>query len=135
MDWSRILSKQGEPIGRLAYSMATILMLECLFDFAGSLTSHARVDFAFNLFFLSICLLVWPLLTLRRLIEIRASRLWILPILLPIAVGFFCAFKGWPIALRITNLVAFSVQLPLMFLPPLKELDATQVEGPVGSHP
>jgi uncharacterized protein YqhQ len=115
--------------------MATFLTLECLFDFARSLTFHDRVDFAFNLFFLSICLLVWPLLALRRLIEIRASRLWILPILVPIAMGLFCAFKGWPLALRITNLVAFAVQSPLMFLPPRKDLDATQVEGPVGSHP
>jgi uncharacterized membrane protein YhaH (DUF805 family) len=77
---------------------------------------------------------MWPLFTIRRLIDIRRSRLWILPIILPIIVAMIASFEGWTLVSRIVNGLAFIFQLPLILLPiskdflSLKDLMSSPIE-------
>jgi len=66
---------------------------------------------------LLIFIFMWPLLTIRRLITLKFSRLWILPILVPIVVAMLAGAKGWRLVLTIALELAFVFQLPLVVLP------------------
>ncbi|MGD0787042.1 MAG: hypothetical protein ABR898_03585 [Terracidiphilus sp.] len=70
------------------------------------------------------------------MIDIRRSLLWMVPISVPLAIPLLAVFCGWSsIVIRVSLAIALAIQLPLMLLPPRKDLDATQVEGAAESRP
>jgi len=136
MNIARIFSKERPPINRWIYTFAAIMLVSSLSDLAGSWTSQNRAYLVFDSLFPLICVLVWPLFAIRRLIDIRRSLLWMVPISVPLAIPLLAVFCGWSsIVIRVSLAIALAIQLPLMLLPPRKDLDATQVEGAAESRP
>jgi uncharacterized membrane protein YhaH (DUF805 family) len=94
------------------------------------------VDLIFDSLFSLICVLAWPLFAIRRLIDIRHSLLWMVPISVPLVIPLLAVCYGWTsIVIRVSLAIALAVQLPLMLLPPRKDLDAALIEGVARPRP
>ena len=114
---ARIFSKQGPPIGRWDYVWPVILLPNLIIQTSTSWNSSGHPYLVFDSIMLLIFIFMWPLLTIRRLITLKFSRLWILPILVPIVVAMLAGAKGWRLVLTIALELAFVFQLPLVVLP------------------
>jgi uncharacterized membrane protein YhaH (DUF805 family) len=136
MGLARIFSKQGPPIDRLTYALTSVFLVSSIQQFATSLTSPDRAYFVFSLICFLAFVLAWPLLTLRRLIDLRLNLFWMVPISVPLAVALLAIWIGWTsVVIPLSLAVALVVQLPLMLLPPHKNSAATQAESSDGSRP
>jgi uncharacterized membrane protein YhaH (DUF805 family) len=91
-------------------------------NLANSWNATDRLEFIFDCMIFFSLIFLWPLFTVSRLIDIRRSRLWILPILLPIVAALIAALEGRTIVSRIAFGLALAFQLPLILLPKPKDL-------------
>ncbi len=129
MKLARIFSKQGPPIDRWVYGLASITFLGVIAD----LTIWNSVDsagFVYNLILAALFVLTWPILTIRRLIELRLNLLWIVPILAPLGISEWAHRYGLSVLVAVGLVVQLFVLVPLTFLPPR----AASTKAPVGAQ-
>jgi uncharacterized membrane protein YhaH (DUF805 family) len=132
MKITQLFSKPGPPVNRWTYALVSILFLNSIM---GLSSSSGRAEFIYNCVIFSFTVLMWPLFTIRRLIDIRRSRLWILPILLPVVIALIALFEGRKLVFGIAAGLAFTFQLPLILLPiskdflSLKEIMSPSIES------
>jgi hypothetical protein len=94
------------------------LFLDAIVHFATRGASQSVLYLVCYSFFI----FVWPLMTIGRLLELRLSLLWMLPILLPPSVLVLALREDWgwvPLGAFIT---ALAVLVPLVWLSPPKVL-------------
>jgi len=73
--------------------------------------------------------LMWPILTIRRLVELSLSWMWVIPLVILYAVALVAAVRGQPLLVTPTADVAVLAQIPLVFLSPRKEQAAVTDQG------
>jgi uncharacterized membrane protein YhaH (DUF805 family) len=133
MDLDRFFSKHPSHVGRLRYALFACFFLDAITHLATWGASQRRTDSVFYLICYIFFVLVWLLMTVGRLHELRLSLLWILSILVPqfVLVLSLRADWGWlPLGAFV---IALAVQLPLIFLSPRKDLTTTEIasfDGP-----
>ena len=128
-------SKKPPHVSRLTYALVASFFLDSIVHLATWGDSQGRTDSVFYLVCYSIFVLVWPLMTVGRLLELRLSLLWIAPILAPLVIFVLAEQYGLHVVARVMLGVAFIVQLPLVFLPPRAALVTHQPEVPDGPRP
>ncbi len=118
----QLFSKSGPPVNRWTYAVIALLFPDSIMNLANSWNATDRLEFIFDCMIFFSLIFLWPLFTVSRLIDIRRSRLWILPILLPIVAALIAALEGRTIVSRIAFGLALAFQLPLILLPKPKDL-------------
>jgi uncharacterized membrane protein YhaH (DUF805 family) len=113
----------------------SICFLDSIFDLAAIRSSHDRVGLIFDLVFFMIFALIWPLLTIGRLLELQLNCWWIVPMMVPLVIGVVGAYCGRPLFARVALGIAFFVLLPPVFLSPPKDSGTTQADVPDDSRP
>jgi amino acid permease len=111
------------------------LFLDSIVHLATMGASQSRAKSVFDLVCYSFFILVWPLMTVGRLLELRLSLLWILPILVSLSVLVISLRENWGWVPLGAFIVALAVQVPLVWLSPPKELAAAENTGGDRSYP
>jgi len=133
MKLARIFSTQVPPIDRWAYLLGSITFLGVVNELViWKPIGHAHL--VFNLILAALFVLVWPLLTIRRLVELRLSLLWFVPILTPFAISMVANDYGMKVVVIVGSTVQFFVLVALALIPPRAALSVTQVDTPGVPH-
>jgi hypothetical protein len=131
MKLARIFSTQAPPISRWSYGLVSLTFLNVVTELA-IWKPIGRVHLVFNLIIAGLFVLTWPLLTIRRFVELRLSLLWIVPILTPFAISVLADRYGLKIVTLVSLAVQFIVLATFALLPPRTALTTTQVDTPDG---
>jgi hypothetical protein len=126
---SRIFSKEGPTVGRWTTLWTSILLANFAHDLAKCQESHDMAGFVVFLAFSVLMALMWPILTIRRLVELSLSWMWVIPLVILYAVALVAAVRGQPLLVTPTADVAVLAQIPLVFLSPRKEQAAVTDQG------
>jgi hypothetical protein len=131
MDWARTFFSLKRPISGSGYALVALLTPLIIIHIAEGWTAQDRTTFLFYLIVAPLYALIWPLATMRRLVYLRLSRLWILPILLPLGLLSLTLFWHYPHKITaMLLLVAVVVQAPLIFLSPRKHFQSENPNEP-----
>jgi hypothetical protein len=125
---TRFFSREEPPQGRPTFWSATAVLLSVIESQWGDRNVGADV------IFLSVGALLWGILAIRRLIDLRISLVWFAPVCAPFALASFLIFIGpqhYPDSTKNLVLIAvFLSQLPLLLLPPHKAPTSNEPSSP-----
>lgn len=118
MRLKRIFAKQGPPVNRWIFGLVYLTFVNLISDLARSIQTSDRWELASVVVFLLLYVLCWPILAIRRLIDVGLSWLWVVPLAAIYAAAIFLAAIGhaslvWPL-----GAVVALLQVPLLFLSP-----------------
>jgi hypothetical protein len=136
MEWVRRFFSLKRPISGSNYALLALFSPLLIIHIAEGRIAQDRTPFDFYLIIAPLYALIWPLATMRRLVYLRLSRLWTLPILLPLAFLALELYMHWSHKVdAIALLLSLAVQAPLVFLSPRKALTTTESVISGDSHP
>jgi hypothetical protein len=94
--------------------------------------SHLNTKSVFYLIMTFGFAILWTIFTLRRLVDLRLNRLWIIPFALPLVFVVMTLKRGPSIELGLVTVSALAVQLPLVLLPSRRNSESSKSEDSEG---
>jgi len=102
--------KNPPPISRWHYGLGLILVLQAIEEL------RTGWDHLFAIIYAGVILPAWAVVTVRRLVDLRLSPWWMIPVTIPVLTGLIAVFKGSELQLRLALGIAFIALLPPFFV-------------------
>lgn len=130
MKLARIFSKQERPMSRGVYAIPVICLPYFLMSLESHWNSHSIAYRAFLLIMSILFMIMWIVSTAKRLVDLRISQLWILPILVSLVLFVMAIFIHWPTYVFVSMaILMFTAQLPLLLIPSRTDLTTESSDG------
>lgn len=111
---SILLGPQQSRTGS-SYAIAAVGFPMSIIFLSNAWAHHESLLIAFWVALTALYVVRWPIATIGRLIHLRMSRLWILPLLIPVVLLVAASLERWRILALVATLVSLGVQAPLVF--------------------
>ena len=118
MNITRILLGTTQRQRSSSYEIAAVWFPTSIIFLSNTWAHHETILFAFWCALTALYAVRWPIATIRRLAHLGMSRLWILPVVIPILLLAAASFERQRILTIVAILLSLAVQAPLMFLSP-----------------